>query len=62
MTTDRIDRQPIADVANINIDNANRVLGRDTQMLTACASFAVGKAPTRRCRDDPALMQFLRSL
>ena len=30
--------------------------------LAACRSFTAGKAPTRRWRDDPALMQFLRSL
>jgi len=32
------------------------------QMLAACGTFSSGKAPTRRWRDDPPLMQFLRSL
>ena len=32
------------------------------QMLAAYGSFTAGKAPTRRWRDDPSLMQFLRSL
>jgi hypothetical protein len=31
-------------------------------MLAACGTFTSGKAPTRRWRDDPPLMQFLRSL
>jgi hypothetical protein len=31
-------------------------------MLAACGSFSTGKAPARRWRDDPCLMQFLRSL
>ena len=32
------------------------------RMLAACGSFTSGRAPTRRWRDDPPLMQFLRSL
>jgi len=32
------------------------------QMLAACGSFTAGNAPKRRWRDDPSLMQFLRSL
>lgn len=32
------------------------------QMLAACGSFGSSPAPTRRWRDDPSLMQFLRSL
>jgi hypothetical protein len=32
------------------------------QMLAACGSFTAGKAPRRRWRDDPFLMQFLSSL
>jgi integrase/recombinase XerD len=32
------------------------------QMLAACGSFTSGKVPARRWRDDPPLMQFLRSL
>jgi site-specific recombinase XerD len=32
------------------------------QMLAACGSFTSGKTPTRRWRDDPFLMQFLRRL
>jgi integrase/recombinase XerD len=32
------------------------------QMLAACGSFTSGKVTRRRWRDDPSLMQFLRSL
>jgi hypothetical protein len=32
------------------------------QTLAACGSFTAGKSAARRWRDDPSLMQFLRSL
>jgi len=33
-----------------------------SQMLAACGSFTPGKLASRRWRDDPSLMQFLRDL
>jgi hypothetical protein len=36
--------------------------GDESQMLSACGWFNAGEAPARRWRDDPSLMQFLRSL
>jgi hypothetical protein len=32
------------------------------QMLAACGTLTSGKVTMRRWRDDPSLMQFLRSL
>ena len=53
-------------LGHVSIDTTNVYAEVDletkAQMLAACGSFTAGKAPTRRWRDDPALMQFLRSL
>ena len=53
-------------LGHVSIDTTNVYAEVDletkAQMLAACGSFSAGKAPTRRRRDDPALMQFLRSL
>ena len=52
------------DHVSINTTNVYAELDLETkaQKLAACGSFTAGKAPTRPWRDDPALMQFLRSL
>jgi hypothetical protein len=53
-------------LGHVSIDTTNVYAEVDletkAQMLAACGSFTSGKAPTRRWRDDPSLMQFLRSL
>ena len=49
------------DIDTINV-YAEVDLETKAQMLSACGSFTAGKAPARRWRDDPSLMQFLRSL
>jgi integrase/recombinase XerD len=53
-------------LGHVSIDTTNVYAEVDletkVQMLAACGSFTAGKAPTRRWRDDPSLMQFLRSL
>jgi integrase/recombinase XerD len=53
-------------LGHVSIDTTNVYAEVDletkAQMLAACGSFTAGKAPTRRWRDDPSLMQFLRSL
>jgi integrase/recombinase XerD len=50
----------------VSIDTTNVYAEVDletkVQMLTACGSFTAGKAPARRWRDDPSLIQFVRSL
>jgi integrase/recombinase XerD len=50
--------------ASIDTTNVYAEVDLETKakMLAACGSFTAGKAPTRRWRDDPSLMQFLRSL
>ena len=53
-------------LGHVSIDTTNVYAEVDletkAQMLAACGSFTPGKAPARRWRDDPSLMQFLRSL
>jgi hypothetical protein len=53
-------------LGHVSIDTTNVYaevdLETNAQMLAACGSFTSGKTPTRRWRDDPSLMQFLRSL
>jgi integrase/recombinase XerD len=53
-------------LGHVSIDTTNVYAEVDletkAQMLAACGSFTSGRAPTRRWRDDPPLMQFLRSL
>ena len=53
-------------LGHVSIDTTNLYAEVDletkAQMLAACGSFTAGKVPTRRWRDDPSLMQFLRSL
>ena len=53
-------------LGHVSIDTTNVYAEVDLEtkakMLAACGSFTSSKAPTRRWRDDPALMQFLRSL
>jgi integrase/recombinase XerD len=53
-------------LGHVSIDTTNVYAEVDletkAQMLAACGTFTSGKAPTRRWRDDPPLMQFLRSL
>jgi hypothetical protein len=53
-------------LGHVSIDTTNVYAEVDletkAQMLEACGSFAAGNAPIRRWRDDPSLMQFLRSL
>ena len=53
-------------LGHVSIDTTNVYAEVDletkAEMLAACGSFTAGKAPTRRWRDDPSLMQFLRSL
>lgn len=53
-------------LGHVSIDTTNLYAEVDlevkAQMLAACGSFNSGKAPKRRWRDDPSLMQFLRSL
>jgi hypothetical protein len=50
----------------VSIDTTNVYAEVDletkAQMLAACGWFSPGKAPPPRWRDDPTLMQFLRSL
>jgi hypothetical protein len=52
-------------LGHVSIDTTNVYTEVDLEskahMLTACGSFTAGDAPTRRWRDDPSLMQFLRS-
>ena len=52
-------------LGHVSIDTTNVYAEVDletkAQMLAACGSFTAGNAPTRRWRDDPSLMQFLRS-
>ena len=53
-------------LGHVSIDTTNVYAEVDletkAQMLTACASFIPAKVPTRRWREDPSLMKFLRSL
>ena len=53
-------------LGHVSIDTTNVYAEVDletkAQMLAACGSFTAGNAPARRWRDDPSLMQFLRSL
>jgi len=53
-------------LGHVSIDTTNVYAEVDletkAQMLAACGSFTAGKAPTRRWREDPSLLQFLRSL
>ena len=53
-------------LGHVSIDATNVYAEMDletkAQMLATCASFTAGKAPARRSRDDPSLMQLLRSL
>ena len=53
-------------LGHVSIDTTNIYAEVDletkSQMLAACGSFGPSPAPTRRWRDDPSLMQFLRSL
>ncbi len=53
-------------LGHVSIDTTNVYAEVDletkAQMLAACGSFTAGKAPARRWRNDPSLMQFLRSL
>jgi site-specific recombinase XerD len=53
-------------LGHVSIDTTNVYAEVDletkAQMLAACGSFMPGKAASRRWRDDPSLMQFLRSL
>jgi len=53
-------------LGHVSIDTTNVYAEVDletkAQMLAACGSFTSGKAPRRRWRDDPSLMQFLHSL
>jgi hypothetical protein len=50
----------------VSIDTTNVYAEVDletkAQVLAACGSFVSDKAPARAWRDDPTLMQFLRSL
>lgn len=53
-------------LGHVSIDTTNVYADVDletkAQMLAACGSFASGKVTRRLWRDDPSLMQFLRSL
>ena len=53
-------------LGHVSIDTTNVYAEVDlevkAQMLAACGSFNSGKAPKRRWRDDPSLMQFIRGL
>jgi hypothetical protein len=53
-------------LGHVSIDTTNVYAEVDletkAQMLSTCGSFTAGDAPKRRWRDDPSLMQFLRSL
>ena len=53
-------------LGHVSIDTTNVYAEVDletkAQMLAVCASFTSGKVTRRRWRDDPSLMQFLRSL
>ena len=53
-------------LGHVSIDTTNVYAEVDletkAQMLAACGSFTSDNVPTRRWRDDPSLMQFLRSL
>jgi len=53
-------------LGHVSIDTTNVYAEVDletkAQMLAACGSFTSGKVTRRRWRDDPSLMQFLRSL
>jgi hypothetical protein len=46
----------------IIVNYAEVDLETKAQMLAASGSFTSGNAPRPRWRDDPSLMQFLRSL
>src|SRR2546428_10867090 len=52
-------------LGHVSIDTTNVYAEVDletkAQMLAACGSFTAGKAASRRWRDDPSLMQFLRN-
>jgi hypothetical protein len=66
-THERLDINTIgAWLGHVSIDTTNVYAEVDletkAQMLAACGSFSSGKPPARRWRDDPSLMQFLRSL
>ncbi|MGH7632851.1 MAG: tyrosine-type recombinase/integrase [Gemmatimonadaceae bacterium] len=53
-------------LGHVSIDTTNIYAEVDletkTRMLAACHAFAPHTAPTKRWRDDPSLMQFLRNL
>jgi integrase/recombinase XerD len=53
-------------LGHVSIDTTNVYAEVDletkAQMLSACGSFTATKVPARRWRDNPSLMQFLRSL
>ena len=53
-------------LGHVSIDTTNVYAEVDletkAQTMAACGSFTSGNVPTRRWRDDPSLMQFLRSL
>lgn len=53
-------------LGHVSIDTTNVYAEVDletkAQMLAACGSFTPGKVTSRRWRDDPSLMQFLRRL
>jgi hypothetical protein len=53
-------------LGHVSIDTTNVYAEVDletkAQMLSACGSFTAGNPAARRWRDDPSLMQFLRSL
>jgi site-specific recombinase XerD len=53
-------------LGHVSIDTTNIYAEVDLEtkarMLAACHSFAPGKVPTKRCREDASLMQFLRQL
>ena len=53
-------------LGHVSIDTTNVYAEVDLEtkarMLAACGSFTPAKGTSRRWRDDPLLMQFLRSL
>lgn len=53
-------------LGHVSIDTTNVYaevdLATKARMLTACVGFDDTPTPARRWRDDPPLMQFLRSL
>jgi integrase/recombinase XerD len=53
-------------LGHVSIDTTNVYAEVDLEtkakMLAACGSFTSGRARARRWRDDPPLIQFLRSL